>query len=136
MRTLLRDWRDGRIKMAVIVSLLQHRRTQPELYRGGDYQGLQSSGSRPDELCSYLRTFRDQVLLIAVARFPRRREEQSFNDDTAITLPPALQRMRWRDLLTGRTHEPRAERLPAAELFATLPAAVLLREAPTPGSVA
>jgi (1->4)-alpha-D-glucan 1-alpha-D-glucosylmutase len=126
MHRLLCDWHDGCVKLATIMSLLEHRRAQGELYERGDYQPLQISGARADELCAYARSTGEQLLLVAVARFPRRRQAQGFDEATAVELPPSLQRPRWRELLTGVSHTPRGERLSAAALFKLLPAAVLV----------
>ncbi len=126
MQELLRNWHDGRIKLAVIMSLLHHRRACPELYRSGDYQPLQIAGPRAEEVCSYVRSYKEQVVLVAVARFPRRRDEQGFDEETAVTLPAPLQRTPWRELLSGRTLVPGGPGLPARAVFSTLPAAVLV----------
>jgi (1->4)-alpha-D-glucan 1-alpha-D-glucosylmutase len=128
---LARAWHDGGIKLAVITTLLQHRRSQPVLYADGDYQPLQGEGARAEELCAYARTAGDEVLLVATARFPHRREQQRDCGqqpfaDTALTLPASLQRPCWRELLSGRTLPAAGERLQAAALFELLPVAVLV----------
>lgn len=125
IQSWLREWHDGRIKLAAIITLLAHRNTHPELYHSGDYQPLQTTGARADELCSYSRTLREQILLVAAARFPRRRESEGFDAHTAVVLPPALRRMGWRDLLTGEARPSTDEGLSASTLFAKLPVAVL-----------
>jgi (1->4)-alpha-D-glucan 1-alpha-D-glucosylmutase len=126
MQRLLGEWHDGCVKLATIVTLLEHRRAQRELYENGDYQPLQISGVRADELCAYARSAGEQRLLVAVARFPRRRQAQDFDEATAVELPPSLQRLQWRELLTGVNHTPQGERLPATALFKSLPVAVLV----------
>ncbi len=124
---LLRDWHDGGIKLALISTLLQHRRAHGALYDDGDYQPLPCAGPRADEICAYARTLQEAALISAVARFPRRREQLGFDGATMLTLPPALQRARWRELLTGRTLAP-SENFSAAALFEILPVAVLVPE--------
>jgi len=128
MQHWLGEWQDGRIKLATIFTLLEHRRTNPELYHSGDYQPLQMSGARADELCGYSRTLREQILLVAAARFPRRRESEGFDAHTAMMLPTALRGTTWRDLLTGQAHTCNGEGIPASTLFAKLPVAVLLKD--------
>jgi len=128
MQDWLREWQDGRIKLATIATLLEHRRAHSELYTSGDYQALQTSGARADELCGYSRALRDEILLVAAARFPRRRESEGFDAQTTVVLPPALRTLVWRDLLTGERCHVHGEGLSAAALFARLPVAVLLPE--------
>jgi maltooligosyltrehalose synthase len=43
---LLEDWRDGRIKLAVIAILLAYRRTRPELFAEGGYKPPIATGPR------------------------------------------------------------------------------------------
>ncbi|HEX4023112.1 MAG TPA: malto-oligosyltrehalose synthase [Steroidobacteraceae bacterium] len=125
---LLRDWHDGGIKLAVITTLLQHRREHAALYGQGDYQPLQGTGARAEELCAYARSSHDDSLITAVARFPRRREQQGFDADATLVLPAGLQRPRWRELLTGRVLQPAGESFTVAALFEILPVAVLVPE--------
>ena len=143
MRHLWQHWHDGRIKLATIMTLLQHRRECPEVYAVGDYQPLTvqgataasgatvAQGGRDDELCAFARTHDAQVLVVAVARGARDRQpQQQFDAGAALLLPEALQRPRWRELLTGRTLAPAAGKLRAADLFSELPVAVLAVDAP------
>ena len=130
MRQLWQDWGDGRIKLATIVTLLSHRRAHPEPYTEGDYQPLAVLGPRSEEICGYARTTGQQVLIVAVARYPRRREQQEFADDTLLALAEPLRRRRWRELLSGRTLVLEAEHFRATELFRDLPAAVLAADEP------
>jgi (1->4)-alpha-D-glucan 1-alpha-D-glucosylmutase len=126
---LWQDWGDGRIKLATIMTLLRHRRACPELYARGDYQPLPALGPRADELCAYARTGDQQVLLVAVARCSRRREQQDFDADTLLAVPEALRRRQWHELLSGRSLLLQAEHFRATDLFSDLPAAVLAADA-------
>jgi len=127
---LFRDWRDGAIKLALITTLLQHRRDHSPLYEHGDYQPLQVAGPQADEVCAYARTADDEALIVAVTRFPRRREGRGFDDATTLTMPAALQRAHWRELLTGRVLSPSGEALSPGTLFDILPVAVLVPHPP------
>ncbi len=130
MRSLWQHWEDGRIKLATITTLLGHRRACPELYTEGDYQALPVLGPRSEEICAYARTAGQQIVLVAVARYPRRREQQDFGDDTLLTVAEPLRRRRWRELLSGRTLLLEGDQFRAAELFHDLPAAVLAADEP------
>jgi (1->4)-alpha-D-glucan 1-alpha-D-glucosylmutase len=111
------------------MTLLQHRRASPELYADGDYQPLAASGAHADELCAFARTHGPQILIVAVARGSRRRQQQDFDDDSLLGVPEALRRRQWRELLTGRTLLLEAGQWRGSELFADLPAAVLVADA-------
>jgi (1->4)-alpha-D-glucan 1-alpha-D-glucosylmutase len=125
MRRLWAHWEDGGIKLATTMTLLQHRREFPELYAEGDYQPLPAQGTHADELCAFARTQGPRSLIVAAARGPRGRQPGQFDADTALPVPEMLGRLRWRELLTGRTLAPGIGQLRAAELFADLPVAVL-----------
>ena len=125
------DWHDGRIKLAIIVTLLGHRRACPQLYSDGDYQPLPVLGPRTEEVCAYARSAGQQILIVAVARYARRREQQQqFGDETLVAVAEPLRRRRWRELLSGRTLLLEGEHFRAAELLHDLPAAVLAADEP------
>jgi (1->4)-alpha-D-glucan 1-alpha-D-glucosylmutase len=126
MASLLRDWPDGRIKLAVTQTLLQHRRARAQLYAAGDYQPLQAEGAEADEICAYARTHGEHSLIVAAARFPSRRLTRSFEATTRLSVPVALQPIRdWHELFTGRTLRLQEDGLRAQALFDILPVAVL-----------
>ncbi|HTT03916.1 MAG TPA: malto-oligosyltrehalose synthase [Steroidobacteraceae bacterium] len=119
-------WHDGRIKLALTLTLLQARAARSELFATGDYQPLSVTGRQADEVCAFARTHAGDTLVCCVARFAHRRGEQGFDPDTRVALPPALSAGGWRDLLSGRELTGHADGIEAAELFTTLPVAVLV----------
>ncbi|HXR19547.1 MAG TPA: malto-oligosyltrehalose synthase [Steroidobacteraceae bacterium] len=125
VRQLMLDWRDGRIKLAVIAILLRHRAEQPDLYASGDYQPLPASGPRAEEIGAYLRTRGDRRLIVALARYTHRREADGFDEQTHVPIPDALAGGPWRELLSGLTLAA-ASRLEPRALFSHLPVAVLV----------
>jgi (1->4)-alpha-D-glucan 1-alpha-D-glucosylmutase len=147
MRALWEHWQDGRIKLATIMTLLQHRRECPELYTVGDYQPLTAQSTltaqagNADELCAFARTHDAQLLIVAVARGARTQQEpqqepqqpppqsQQFAADAALLVPESMQHPGWRELLTGRTLAAASGQLRAVDLFRELPVAVLTPEA-------
>lgn len=133
MRRLWHHWSDGRIKLATIMTLLQHRRAAAELYADGDYQPLAASGAHANELCAFARTHGPQILIVAVACGSRRRQQPGFDEDSVLGVPETLRRRQWRELLTGRTLMLEAGQWRGSELFADLPAAVLVADAPEGG---
>jgi (1->4)-alpha-D-glucan 1-alpha-D-glucosylmutase len=122
----LANWSTGQIKLAVTLTLLEFRREHPALLAAGDYQPLTVMGSEADEICAFARTQGEQSFICAVARFPRRREQHDFSAEARLTRMPALPGGPWRELLSGRVIQAPGEELPARELFAVLPAAVLV----------
>jgi (1->4)-alpha-D-glucan 1-alpha-D-glucosylmutase len=125
MRQLWERWEDGRIKLATITTLLQHRRDFPELYAEGDYQPLSLTGDHTEPLCAFARTRGTQLLIVLVARSARGWQACRSGAETTLTLPEGLQRPPWRELLTGRTLTPANGAVTAAELLSDLPVAVL-----------
>ncbi len=65
-------------------------------------------------------------MLVAVSRFPERRDTLGEPPGALLPVPEPLRGGPWRELLTGRSVELRAE-LNAATLFRELPAAVFAR---------
>ena len=116
-------WTDGRIKLALTTTLLGLRRERSALFAAGDYQTISAEGPGRDMVCAYTRHHDEHAMLVAVARFPGRRDREGLDATTRIALPEGV----WRDVLTDRVftspEQPNAE-----TLFSTMPAAVLLRQ--------
>ena len=128
MRRYLQDWKDGRAKLALLVTLLGFRTEHAHLFDGAGYEGLAVEGTNADQVCAFARTNSASSLVTAVARFPRRLQDQGLSADTWVRVPADPRRRIWRDLLSGAEFCPRDDGLRAAELFAALPAAVLVSQ--------
>jgi (1->4)-alpha-D-glucan 1-alpha-D-glucosylmutase len=50
---MLEDWRDGRIELAVMATLLTYRRNHPKLFTHGGYEPLAAIGSKADHICAF-----------------------------------------------------------------------------------
>jgi (1->4)-alpha-D-glucan 1-alpha-D-glucosylmutase len=96
-KTLMHEWRDGRVKLATIAVLLALRRKQPELFNFGDYQPIAIEGDRSDWVFGYVRARGEQRLAVLIARFPAHREVEP-QWSAAARLPEG----RWFDLFSGR----------------------------------
>ena len=70
MLDMLENWPDGRIKLAVIATLLAYRRDHPMLFAHGGYEPLTATGSKADQMCAFARCHEGDALVVAVARFP------------------------------------------------------------------
>ncbi|MCW6508319.1 malto-oligosyltrehalose synthase [Lichenifustis flavocetrariae] len=123
MSSLLSDWRDGRIKLAVLVRLLKLRRDFAELFGGGEYIPVQIEGGK-EAILGYRRRHGSTDILVAVARFPARRAANPLDIDCRIALPETKGGT-WTDVLTGRTWDGRD--ISSADAFRHLPVAVLVR---------
>ena len=125
IRRFAGSWRDGRLKLSAIATILTFRRDNDALFDEGGYEPVDAQGPEADQICAFLRRRDDEALLVAVARFPARLAAHGLSRDTAIPLPEPMAQTRWRDLLTGTEFGPAAG-LNGADLFAIVPAAVLV----------
>jgi (1->4)-alpha-D-glucan 1-alpha-D-glucosylmutase len=98
---LLREWPDGRIKLATTALLLSLRREDPELFADGDYQPIAIEGDGTDWAFGYVRAYGVRRLAVLLARFPLRRETEPASK-TVARLPEG----RWFDVFHGRDAVP------------------------------
>ena len=126
---LLEQWRDGRIKLSVIAKILAFRRDHAELFTAGSYEPLSAEGGKQDHVCALVRRNDDEAVVVAAARFPAALEAAPDWGGTLIPLPEALQRIAWRDILTGAEMGCSGGGLPAQRVFQYLPVAVLAARA-------
>ena len=68
-----------------------------------------------------------QIVLTAIARFPARLDVKGTAAEHGISLPEALHLICWRDTISGARY-PSASYLRTRDLFALMPAAVLVPE--------
>jgi (1->4)-alpha-D-glucan 1-alpha-D-glucosylmutase len=117
----LRQWHDGRVKLAVTRMLLHLRSREAELFGDGDYVACEVTGPRADEIVAFARCREGRFAVTAVRRFPVRAQR---NDDwrgTVVRLPTGASGAV--EVFTRRAA--RGAALDAEWLFATLPIAVL-----------
>jgi len=127
LRRYLDHWQDGRIKLALTHMILDLRRTHAKLFEKGSYEPCVAQGDKADQIAAFVRSDESSVVLIAVARFPARREFDSLWDNTRIPLAEKLQGKTWRELLTGRKSKSVAA-FNAESLFDVLPVAIWVAE--------
>jgi (1->4)-alpha-D-glucan 1-alpha-D-glucosylmutase len=120
LTSLLENWRDGRIKLAVTALLLALRREQEALFASQTYEPIAIDGEKTSRALGYLRWSNEARLAVVVARFPGQREAEPHWGDSAAALPSG----EWRDLLSGRLVDGGV--VPLEKLFGPLPAVVLL----------
>ena len=126
---LAADPADERLKPYLTWRALQLRARRPELFRDGDYQPLGTNGVNAEHLCAFARRLDGQVAITVVprllAKLSDEREGAVDWADTRVLLPPGD----WYDLLGGRHHRVGDDGVPAGELLAPLPLALLVDDA-------
>ncbi len=127
MRSYMKNWQDGRVKLAVIYSLLNLRQTYEELFTFGSYEGLTVQGSRSNQICAFVRQRGSVSMLVIVARFFARKKNQDYWQDTSVVLSEQLQVHSWHDALSARTFTA-IPSLSIKSLLEILPVAVLIHE--------
>jgi (1->4)-alpha-D-glucan 1-alpha-D-glucosylmutase len=119
-RMLMKEWRDGRVKLATIALLLALRREEPQIFSAGDYQPIEIEGYQSDWAFGYVRVSGDRRLAVVIARYPAHREAEP--EWTALAKLPEG---RWFDLFRGCYATTGA---PLRDWLNPLPFAVLLSQ--------
>ncbi|GAB2177191.1 malto-oligosyltrehalose synthase [Dongia sp. agr-C8] len=119
---LLKEWRDGRIKQAVIARLLGFRQRHAALFAEGSYEPLVVSGERADHLIAFARRLSGEALVVVVPRLTAGLDTAvgTVWRDTRIALPEAeaTDLLRPRKIHLGKQSD-------ASLIMDTLPLAVL-----------
>ena len=103
-------------KMRVVAAALRLRRTRPDSFLAGKYVPMLATGPASNHILAF---WRGDDVLVAVSRWTIRLGQTGWGH-TALPLPDS----RWTDTLTGFVARGPT---PAADLFATLPVALLAR---------
>jgi (1->4)-alpha-D-glucan 1-alpha-D-glucosylmutase len=126
---LVRAWHDGRLKLLITWRGLRARRADPDLFLRGDYHPLEARGQAAAHLFGFARRRSGAWLVCAVPRFPARLAAgfplgaRSWRD--TILVPPPDFPTAWTDVVTGAAVTVQGGALHAAELFRSLPVALL-----------
>ncbi|MGE0223533.1 MAG: malto-oligosyltrehalose synthase [Acetobacteraceae bacterium] len=131
---LLADWRDGRIKQAIMTRILAIRRAAPELFRRGTYVPLAVEGSYGRHVVAFARTDDHSALLVVVPRLPlpfvardgSLRLAPHAWENTAIPLPAALRNREFRSVLGDSAVDCSREHLPVDGVLGACPVAVFV----------
>jgi (1->4)-alpha-D-glucan 1-alpha-D-glucosylmutase len=124
---LQRCWEDGRIKLALTRRLLALRKAYGQLFRNGDYVPVRVEGEHRDHVLAFARCRGREAVIVAVGRRFGRftdggREWPRNGGWRASLMPNGFASMT--DLLVPTRSFPGTE-IPVADLFATMPFAVL-----------
>ncbi len=120
---------DGRIKLWMTAALLRARRRERELFARGAYLPLVAEGGLRDNVVGFARRWSGRVAVIAVGRFFTQLPPEPTGGgwgDASLSVPPELSMGELTSALTGRSARVVEGRLRLAELFDTLPFAVLI----------
>lgn len=129
----------GGIKLHITRTLLEAVNQRPELFARGDYVPLRAAGPRHNHLIAFARHRAGSTAVVLSGRFfmglgaaDRMPAGEAAWGDTVVLLRKRWTGARWRDVLSGRILDSRERRglpsLPLADVFQTLPLALLLRE--------
>lgn len=129
---LLRDWRNGHIKQALLAQALGLRKRWPALFSAGDYLALEVRGEHAAQVVAFVRSHAGQHLLVVVPRCaasllgdsPLPRVPPECWTDTRLHLPSSLAAIRWNGLagpVEPHNGEPRL-----AELLGEVPVNLLM----------
>jgi (1->4)-alpha-D-glucan 1-alpha-D-glucosylmutase len=83
---LAAEWRNGRIKQALIAELLALRRRVPQLFDEGSYEPVMVEGRAAESMIAFVRRHGDHRLLVAAPRLPL----DLLQRDDAIALAPQI----------------------------------------------
>ena len=103
---LLFNWRDGRIKQALIAQVLGWRQAYPQLFRNGSYTPLEVVGQHAEHVVAFCREHQGKQLVVVVPRWSYALLEHSLYPqinarvwgDTRVKLPFAATTQNWKGL--------------------------------------
>lgn len=122
--TLVRDWRDGRIKQALIARTLALRGMYPQVFHQGRYQPLQVLGEHADRILAFMREYEQQRAIVVVPVHAARLLENSAEpqvaasvwSDTRVSLPFAAEDGKLKGLFASAAVTPQGELMVSAAL--------------------
>ncbi len=133
-RELLRNWRDGRLKLYVAHKVLCFRRAHKELFMHGEYLPLYATGLHKESVCSFARQWKGTWTITVVPRFTARLVKpdafpigDSLWGRSSLLLPRRAPSV-WTNLLTGESITSSRRSLPLAKILSDLPVAFLVHE--------
>lgn len=125
-KELIRNWKDGRIKMHVTRTGLQLRRRKLDLFKNGQYIAPAKSGRFARNVIPFMRRRGDEWVLFVAGRYYSHLGREPLGKmwaDTKVELPDEAPKA-WRNLLTGEITD--GQHMEA--VFATLPFGILVAQ--------
>lgn len=135
VRTLLSQMEDGRIKTYVLWKALSFRKTQPDLFRYGDYVQLDATGKRESHVSAFARVRNGSGAVMIAPRLYAPLTQTADPpigpavwEGTEISLPAGLGGT-YRNIFTGEVVTPEdGGRLPLSRALGSFPLALLANE--------
>jgi (1->4)-alpha-D-glucan 1-alpha-D-glucosylmutase len=122
---LMKNWRDGRIKLHVTRAILRWRREHPELFRTGSYTPLALEGEQAGRFVAFLREKDgEKLLVIAAVRLGPDAALEKLGQGTRVVLPDGVAGP-FRNLLTSGKLDVNEGQLDITPALDGLPVAVL-----------
>ncbi len=130
---LLPDWRDGRVKQAVIARALAFRGRAPGLFTTGAYVPLPVEGPAADHVFAFIRTLEDRAAIVVTTRLPATVQlagsapvaAASYWDQTRLIMPRNLGGRRSVNVFGGAPDAVFGSRFEIGSILAGLPVALL-----------
>jgi (1->4)-alpha-D-glucan 1-alpha-D-glucosylmutase len=139
VKELVREWKDGAVKLYVTYVALNYRRKNHQLFTDGVYLPLVGGGDYGEHVCAFARRREEKAVLVIVPRFLTRIIKTTDEAppgpqvwrDAWVDLTDEISGNHFRNIFTNETVE-KAEmnghgKLLLAEIFADFPVAVLER---------
>jgi (1->4)-alpha-D-glucan 1-alpha-D-glucosylmutase len=114
---------EGAEKLFVTWKALNFRKQYEMIFKEGSYNPLPATGSDP-AVCSFVRSYRDQHIIIAVPLGVARKSEKGEENEESIILPEHFP-TKWTNQFTGKIHNASEIGLSIQEIFADFPVAIL-----------
>ena len=130
---LLASWPDGRIKLFSTQRLLLFRRNHLELFQFGSYLPLSVAGTFAECCVGFAREHEDRFILVLAPRLTSRIGFPPLDDrwgDTSVQLPEGFKNKIAQDIFTSEVRNLQGSSLALAQIFSTLPFAVLTNAQP------
>ena len=130
---LLGSWPDGRIKLFSTQRLLLFRRNHLELFQSGSYLPLSVAGTFAECCVGFAREHEDRFILVLAPRLTSRIGFPPLGDrwgDTSVQLPEGFENKIAQDIFTSEVRDLQGSSLALAQIFSTLPFAVLTNAQP------
>jgi (1->4)-alpha-D-glucan 1-alpha-D-glucosylmutase len=106
---LLKNWKDGRIKLYLISKALGTRQEFSKVFTDGDFVPAEISGERSENVTAFFRVFKNQQALILAPKWlagsgmeQNSNAQQKFWGKTSIVLPDNAAAS-WQNVLTGES---------------------------------
>jgi malto-oligosyltrehalose synthase len=127
------QWRDGRVKQAVIARALGARKTAPMVFTHGAYTPIRATGPGAHHVVAFLRSHKAQHFVVVVPRLPGRLLEGNDSivippdrwTDTRLNLPASVTGASLRDVLTGAVITGENATVPVQSILGSFPIAML-----------